>query len=452
MFRSSLALFLVACSASGLQPDLTYDTFSQDDQVRVTYDSQTLGAWDGTWQSIEVTPGATRFEIVVQADSALDIVLYDQDGYTVAQPAVGEPVVIENPSHFSYDLEITNNTDETVRGVRVEVEHDGGDEGQPIRIADRTVHGETCFELYVPNGLGTLVVDGIFTDTVSLNDQVCEAGRCEEADARPNAAQRICADGNFARVVAEWVPDQMLVDARGSSSRAYAFDVPSDTDRIRARTSDPNDRIALYVGQARHCDAHGHCTVEEPVTGTWSARVHRQNDSFFQIGIPQTTDAAPDDHGDMDDPTFFDGVHDRAGTLSRGDEDWFRYQTDIDIRVTTQGNTDTFGELYDLDGVLVATNDDGGHDLNFSLDVPAGFDGYIKVRGFSQSTEGGYLLQEDGLLPGEECYLGIVDCSGACVSDETWGDGICDDLQGDFLCEDLLWDGGDCGEPPATEG
>ena len=86
-------------------------------------------------------------------------------------------------------------------------------------------------------------------------------------------------------------------------------------------------------------------------------------------------------------------------TLTAGVSDYFQFTLESahGMAIYTSGSTDTFGHLYDGDGLLLATNDDGGGRNNFNIDLPLNPGTYfIRVRGFALTTTGDYTLHVEG--------------------------------------------------------
>ena len=117
-----------------------------------------------------------------------------------------------------------------------------------------------------------------------------------------------------------------------------------------------------------------------------------------------------DDHGDdRNTATDVQVPSSTPGELETGgDVDMFSFllQRTGRLGVGTTGNTDTFGTLYRHDGE-VDTDNEGGTNSNFSIDVPAAPTGtyYVEVEGYSSSTTGSYTLEvaveylEEHVLP-----------------------------------------------------
>lgn len=72
-------------------------------------------------------------------------------------------------------------------------------------------------------------------------------------------------------------------------------------------------------------------------------------------------------------------------------------------RIYTTGSTDTYGQLYNSNGVLLKSDDDSGDGTNFMLkySLTKGNTYYIKIRHFSSSKTGSYELNihDDSLNP-----------------------------------------------------
>ncbi len=103
---------------------------------------------------------------------------------------------------------------------------------------------------------------------------------------------------------------------------------------------------------------------------------------------------AQDDHGDSTDTaTAVEVGSSTAGTLTRGDEDYFRFDLAeaSTVTVQTEGRTDTRGTLLDAGGGEIESDDDSGSRSNFRIERDATAGTYfVRVRGFSSSTTGDY--------------------------------------------------------------
>lgn len=107
--------------------------------------------------------------------------------------------------------------------------------------------------------------------------------------------------------------------------------------------------------------------------------------------------AGRDDHGDtIGTATTVSVPSTTPGNLEEGgDKDYFRLAVPeaTTLVARTTGGTDTFGTLFDADGILLETDDDGGVGTNFRIEraVDAGTY-HVEVRGFSGATTGAYTL------------------------------------------------------------
>lgn len=129
--------------------------------------------------------------------------------------------------------------------------------------------------------------------------------------------------------------------------------------------------------------------------------------TFLNLNDPFVTTAPPairDDHGNtVATATPASIPSSITGRIEvGGDIDYFRFTLPNPGRLTvfTTGNTDTYGELRDSQGVLLDSADDDS-DLNFriSRSVPAGTY-YVAVRHFSPSGTGNYSLNVESIVAG----------------------------------------------------
>jgi len=85
-----------------------------------------------------------------------------------------------------------------------------------------------------------------------------------------------------------------------------------------------------------------------------------------------------------------------TGTINPWDFDFFRIEVAAEsaMLVSTSGETDTYGTVYDAEGRLLAFNDDSGADTNFSTItvLPNGGTYYVLVEGVVGETAGDYTL------------------------------------------------------------
>lgn len=90
-----------------------------------------------------------------------------------------------------------------------------------------------------------------------------------------------------------------------------------------------------------------------------------------------------------------------SATLVEKDRDYYKLVLTEETFVSTYttGELDTYGYLYTASGTLIKQNDDM---LNFNFGITAKLQAgtyYIKVRGFSEETEGNYVLHVKSLMP-----------------------------------------------------
>ena len=118
-----------------------------------------------------------------------------------------------------------------------------------------------------------------------------------------------------------------------------------------------------------------------------------------------------DDHGNSIATATSVAIGDTvSGVLPSGDEDFFRIAVPRDgfpLRVFTVGTTDTYGYLLDQNGTSIASDDDSGAGLNFSIIL--GLDAgtyYLRIRGAFGGTGPYTLIVEEG--EGGEFYLASV--------------------------------------------
>lgn len=121
------------------------------------------------------------------------------------------------------------------------------------------------------------------------------------------------------------------------------------------------------------------------ITVTATADDGRTTEYTLHLIVDPATVPGNDDHGDDRASATAAAVDsDTPGALHAGDADYFRIDLDTAGRlaVHTTGGTDTFGQLEDAGGAVLATDDDGAADTNFRIaeDVPAGA-WFVRVTG-----------------------------------------------------------------------
>ena len=119
-------------------------------------------------------------------------------------------------------------------------------------------------------------------------------------------------------------------------------------------------------------------------------------------------EAAPDDHGNSiatATPVAIGATV--QGVLTEGDEDYFEIPVPTDgfrLSVFTEGDTDTYGTLFDRNGVSLSSDDDSGEAFNFHIiqALDAGTY-YLRIAGFSGvfgDATGDYSLVVEEAAPG----------------------------------------------------
>ena len=174
----------------------------------------------------------------------------------------------------------------------------------------------------------------------------------------------------------------------------------------------PNYALPIWTRPAVTADTN--VTVSATVTVRGAGRNARSGTSVLRTATKQArvVDAGSSqvrnvgDHGnDRASATTVGAPSTTAGTLTRGDRDWFR----IDItqagslRLEATGTTDTYGTLYRADGTRLASNDDDGARLNFLISMAAVGTGtyYLEVRGYRTYTTGAYSMEVSGTARGQ---------------------------------------------------
>jgi hypothetical protein len=129
-------------------------------------------------------------------------------------------------------------------------------------------------------------------------------------------------------------------------------------------------------------------------------------ESWIAQRVPdaQFADQGPVDPGDDDDGggeddivtlDTSDGQASTSAVLARGETHLYRVVLDgpSTISAETSGSIDTFGDLLDAGGGLLASDDDSGPGLNFSV-TASDADGevFVAVRGYDGNVQGSYTL------------------------------------------------------------
>ena len=116
-------------------------------------------------------------------------------------------------------------------------------------------------------------------------------------------------------------------------------------------------------------------------------------------------EAAPDDHGNSiatATPVAIGATV--QGVLTEGDEDYFEIPVPTDgfrLSVFTEGDTDTYGTLFDRNGVSLSSDDDSGEAFNFHIvQVLDAGTYYLSIAGFFGDDTGDYSLVVEEAAPG----------------------------------------------------
>ena len=189
----------------------------------------------------------------------------------------------------------------------------------------------------------------------------------------------------------------------GDDSDYFSIEAPV-TGTLTVKTTGTTDTIGvLYHStgvQLAINDDDGTGTnfsISHPVTGgTYYVKVISKGTS---TGMYRLT-IAVDDHGnDRDSATPITSGTKAAGNIETGDDqDYFSIEvtstelSSIDVLVltaSTTGSTNTIGHLYDSDENELATDDDGGTDMNFSVSYRIVSAGTYYIRVTSSGTNTG---------------------------------------------------------------
>lgn len=120
----------------------------------------------------------------------------------------------------------------------------------------------------------------------------------------------------------------------------------------------------------------------------------------YETFYPHDADLEPNDT--TFDPIFFNSAPIQASIGKPGDVDFYSFaaQVPADYVIETTGTTDTYGELYDENGQLIASADNGGQGSNFKLQCKLDYrhSYYIKVSSKGNST-GSYTITKSFITP-----------------------------------------------------
>lgn len=215
------------------------------------------------------------------------------------------------------------------------------------------------------------------------------------------------------RIAVEEIEDETLV-AEGTvtvlatleagGSHAYVLEVPtarqvtitasSDLDTI-AWLDDDRNAIDFDDDAGEGLNFHIAAFLE---AGTYQVTVQGYSaDEAGDYELIVTGEVVEDLHGDtFEDSTWADPLVSSVvrGHLHPGDVDYFAIPFPVaTFTITTTGDVDTFGTLFDEDEVFVSEDDDSGENHNFSITYDAILDlMYLEIRGFDADAEGDYEL------------------------------------------------------------
>ncbi|MCA9571180.1 MAG: lamin tail domain-containing protein, partial [Myxococcales bacterium] len=274
----------------------------------------------------------------------------------------------------------------------------------PLLLVSREYDTTTQVSLTVPGELGVLssfvMGDSAHHSVLRSGSAVCDGPSCDLVF--PGAGTwTFDADQGPGYLEVSWTPTELVLDQQtAGGTQTYAIEVPAGSTHLLARAEEAQS-LKLRRGSVALCEGVDRCQVEQPVAGTWIVEVSHPASVHVEAGVvgaaitppPPAPPTEPDDHGnDVASATSI-----QLGTLDAhlgfGDSDWFYLSGWAEGAVVESlGDVDTIGTLYDMAGnAIVATNDDGGHGLNFRLEVPVSAY-YLEVRGYTDGREGDYML------------------------------------------------------------
>jgi len=128
---------------------------------------------------------------------------------------------------------------------------------------------------------------------------------------------------------------------------------------------------------------------------SWDINIDGDEESMVS---EKTISISTDDHGDsISASTVIELNSTTSGSIEEGgDSDYFKLVVleKGTITISSQSSIDTYGYLYDSNGLSIAENDDSGDELNFNIikTLNAGTY-YVRVKAFSSTTTGTYSLE-----------------------------------------------------------
>ena len=184
----------------------------------------------------------------------------------------------------------------------------------------------------------------------------------------------------------------------GDDQDYFSIVVPRAGTLRATTTGDVNTIGHLYDSSGRELAANDddgegmNFNVSAQITsaGTYYVRVTSAGSGTGMYNL--TVTFIPDDHGNTrGSATSITSGTQIAGNIETGDDqDYFSIVVPSTgtLRAVTTGTTNTMGNLYDGDGMQLATNDDGGEGMNFNVSAPITGAGtyYVRVTSAGSGT------------------------------------------------------------------
>ena len=180
------------------------------------------------------------------------------------------------------------------------------------------------------------------------------------------------------------------------------------TVQLSAEVRDQNNRVMAGATVTWTSSANSVATVDAAglvtAVGNGTATITASaGDARGTATVTVVEEAAPDDHGNSiatATPVAIGATV--QGVLTEGDEDYFEIPVPTDgfrLSVFTEGDTDTYGTLFDRNGVSLSSDDDSGEALNFHIvQVLDAGTHYLSIASFFGDT-GDYSLVVEEAAP-----------------------------------------------------
>ena len=219
-----------------------------------------------------------------------------------------------------------------------------------------------------------------------------------------------------------WVSYSDPENEYGSSSGVYLTPLRQiDSLRWVAGTHDTlkivrnGDRLIISTHQSGY-DYYGGDSVLYEESNRIEAVAYTGSFPPPQWYEPPPSESEPNNSRDQAIPLSVSG-NASSGTLTAGDEDWYSFQATQGqgYQIETQGNTDTFLELYGAGADPLTEDDDGGDGSNALVYwvCPASGTYYVRVSGFDEVETGAYKVlitkYDAGLLQKKAAGSGRMD-------------------------------------------